>query len=89
MIQTLRTIGLLALLMLGLLFASAMPAAARDNDDKCEKRIHQAEAKLNDAVRRHGEGSKQARQRREQLEDARRRCGHDRDHDHDHDHDHH
>jgi hypothetical protein len=85
MMQTLRSIGLLVLVMVGLLFISALPAAARDRDDKCEKRIHQAEAKLNDAVRRHGEGSKQAHQRREQLEDARRRCHHEGDRDHEHD----
>ena len=51
--------------------ASSLPARA---DEKCEKRVHQAEDKLRDAIRRHGEDSKEARKRREQLEDARRRC---------------
>lgn len=88
MIQRLKTLGLLCLAMMFLLLGSVLPASARDRDDKCEQRIRQAEQKLNEAVRRHGEGSKQAHKRREQLEDARRRCGdrHDRDHDRDHDH---
>ena len=64
---------------------ASIPARA---DERCERRVHQAEEKLRDAVQRHGEHSKQARKRREQLEDARRACGDRRDRDHDHDHDH-
>ncbi len=78
----------IALLSIAGLVGSSVPARA-DRDDKCEKRIHQAEDKLRDAIQRHGEHSKQAHKRREQLEEVRRRCGyrdHDRDHDHDHDH---
>ena len=88
MIQRLKTLGLLCLAMMFLLFDSVLPASAKDRDDKCERRIRQAEQKLNDAVRHHGERSKQAHKRREQLEEARRSCGdrHDRDHDRDHDH---
>ena len=88
MIQRLRTLGLLCLAMMFLLLDSVVPASARDRDDKCEHRIRQAEQKLNDAVRRHGEGSRQAHKRRGQLEEARRNCEH-RDRDHDRDHDHH
>ena len=73
----------IALLSLAGLVASSLPARA-DRDDKCERRIHQAEEKLRDAIHRHGENSKQAHKRREELEDVRRRCGRDRDHDHDH-----
>ena len=40
-----------------------------------------------DAVQGHGEDSRQARKRREELEEAKRRCGdhHDMDHHDDHD----
>ncbi len=75
------------------LVGSSLPARADDRDDRrvrCERRIHQAEDKLRDAVQRHGEDSKQARKRREQLEQERRNCPdyHDAEH-HDHDHDQH
>ncbi len=72
-----------ALLTVAGLGGSSLPARA---DDKCERRIHQAEDKLRDAVQRHGEDSKQARQRRRELEEAKRQCPdhHDMDH-HDHD----
>ena len=82
-----------ALLTIGLVGPS-LPARADDRDErheKCEKRIHQAEDKLRDAVNRHGEESRQARKRREELEEAKRRCGdhHDMDHHDDHDHEQH
>jgi len=67
------------------LVGSSLPARG---DEKCERKIREAEAKLHEAVERHGENSKQARKRRDQLEDARRRCGdrHEDHHDMDHDH---
>lgn len=74
-----------ALLMIGGLEASLLPARA---DDRCDRRIHQAEDKLRDAVQRHGEDSKQARKRRQELEEAKRQCGDHRDMDH-HDDPHH
>ena len=79
----------LALLTIAGLGSSSLPARADDRDAKCERRIHQAEEKLRDAVNRHGEESRQARKHRQELEEAKRRCGdhHDRDH-HDGDHDH-
>jgi hypothetical protein len=76
-----------ALLSIAGLVASSVPARA-DRDNGCEKRIHQAEQNLHNAIQRHGENSKQAHKRREQLEEAQRRCGGRRDHDHDRDHDH-
>jgi hypothetical protein len=63
--------------------AASVPARA---DERCERRVHQAEEKLRQAIDRHGEHSKQAHKRREELENVRRSCGY---HDHDHDHDHH
>ena len=59
----------LALLTIGLVGPS-LPARADDRNEKherCEKRIHQAEDKLRDAVQRYGEDSRQARKRRENL----------------------
>ncbi len=48
---------------------------AGDHDSDCDKRIHQAEAKLQKAIDRHGEHSSQAEQRRHDLEEVRRSCG--------------
>jgi hypothetical protein len=71
-----------ALLALAGLVGASLPARA---DEKCEKRVHQAEDKLRDAIQRHGEDSKEARKRRAELEDAKRHCPdyhehHDMDH---------
>lgn len=62
-----------------LLLASGVPSQAMDRDDKCEGRIHQAEVNLQKAIRKHGEHSRQAEQRRRELQEARERCHHDRD----------
>jgi hypothetical protein len=74
------------LLTLGLLMGMYKPALAVDRDDRCERQVRKAELNLEKAVRRHGEHSRQAEQRRHQLEEARERCHHG---DHDRDHDHH
>ena len=73
-----------ALITALMLFGSSAIAIAADRDRKCEERIHKAEDNLRRAIHRHGEHSRQAEQKRHQLEEARERC-HDRDHDHDHD----
>jgi len=80
----------IALLTVAGLAGSSLTARADDRDRRCERRIHQAEDNLRNAVQRHGEDSKQARKRRHELEEVRRQCGdhHDMDH-HDHDHDQH
>jgi len=68
-------------------FAGAIPAHAdRDDHDrdreKCERRVHKAEENLERAVRKHGEHSRQAEQRRHQVEETRESCHMgDRDHD--------
>jgi len=78
-----------AMLGASLLAGLATPAHAH-SDDKCRNDIRKAEENLEKAVRKHGEHSKQAQQRRHQLEETRERCHmHDRDHDRDHDHDRH
>jgi hypothetical protein len=83
-----RKSGILAAILAGFfLLGSAVPSRALDRDDeKCERRVHKAEMNLQKAIRRHGEHSPQAEQRRHQLEEARERCRHDHDHDRDHDH---
>lgn len=75
--------------VLVMFLAGTVPVRAlvRDDDHKCEQRIHKAEEKLQNAIRKHGEHSRQAEQRRHELEEARERCHHG-DHDRDHDHDH-
>ena len=87
----------ITLLTIAGLVATSLPARADADDarERCERRIHKAEQNLRQAIDRHGEGSRQARRRHEQLEEVRRRCGfrdhdrdRDRDRDHDHDHDH-
>ena len=80
-----------ALLTIAGLVGSTVPLRADDDDrrernERCERRVHQAEERLRDAIQRHGEESRQAHRRHEQLEEVRRRCGYDRDRDHrDHD----
>lgn len=76
------TTGILAALLVGLLTFGTTPVLAfdRDHDEKCERRIHKAEDALRDAERRHGEHSRQAEQRRRQLEETRERCHRDHDH---------
>ena len=64
-----------------LLLGSTAPVQARDRDDRCARRIHQAEEKLEKEIRRHGEHSRQAEKRRRELENARRGCRGDRDRD--------
>jgi len=67
------------------LLAAAVPLRASADDEKCERRVHKAEQNLEKAVRKHGEYSQQAEQRRRELEEARERCRHDHDSDRDHD----
>ena len=54
-------------------------ASAQVHHDRCEQRIHMAEVNLRKAVRKHGERSKQALRRREELQRVRRECGRDHD----------
>lgn len=88
-----KKFGLITMLLtFGLLLGVCKPAQAVDRDDRCERQVRKAEVNLQNAIRRHGEHSRQAESRRHQLEEARERChhgDHDRDHDRDHDHDRH
>jgi len=72
-------------LSLCLLAAVATPAHADrdDRNDRCRRDVQKAEERLQKAVRKHGEHSRQAEDRRHQLEETRERChmrGDDRDH---------
>jgi hypothetical protein len=57
-----------------LLFLSAPPQARADDRDKCKHRIEKAEAKLNDAIKNHGEHSHEAEDRRRDLNAERDKC---------------
>jgi len=57
-----------------LLVGSAAPMFARNHEGKCEKRIRKAELKLEKAIRKHGEHSRQAEARRHDVEEARAHC---------------
>jgi hypothetical protein len=68
---------LAAILAAFFLLGSAVPSMAVDRYNKCERRVQQAEANLQKAIRRHGDRSRQAEQRRRELQEARERCRHD------------
>ena len=65
---------LAVLITAAMILGSSAIASAVDRDSKCEQRIHKAEDNLQKAVRKHGEHSRQAEQKRHQLEEARERC---------------
>ena len=67
-----------------LMVGNAIPAHA-DRDDRCRHDVQRAEQNLEKAIRKHGEHSRQAEDRRRQLEEVRERChmrGEHRDDDH-------
>jgi hypothetical protein len=70
------------LLALTFVASTATLVMARDRDDHCEERVRKAEDKLRRDERKHGSRSRQAEKDRHEVEEARARCGHDRDHDH-------
>ena len=49
--------------------------APADRRYRCERRIRRAEANLQRAIVRHGERSRQAERRRQELAEVRARCG--------------
>jgi hypothetical protein len=72
-----KTRTLIAAFAVALFLAGAIPTQAMDRHDwerKCEQRIRNAEYKLQQAIRKHGERSRQAQNRRRELEEARERC---------------
>jgi hypothetical protein len=88
MTRTIRILAVALLTIVGLV-GTTLPARADDRDERrarCETRIHQAHERLESAVKRYGEDSRQARKRREQLEEQKRNCPdyHEEHHDMDH-----
>ena len=63
-----------AAVMAVLVGSIAVQPAHADNRAKCQRNLEKAEAKLDDAVRKHGERSRQAEQRRRDLAGAREKC---------------
>lgn len=51
------------------------PTRSCDHERDCAKRIHKAEERLRKEIDRHGERSRQAEEKRHELEEARRGCG--------------
>ena len=83
-----RNLALTASLGISLLASCVIPAYADrdDREERCRRDVHKAEERLERAIQKHGEHSRQAEDRRHQLEELRERChmrGEDRDHDHD------
>jgi F0F1-type ATP synthase membrane subunit b/b' len=66
--------GKVGICTLALICALLLTPTQGQAKDDCEKRVQKAEENLHAAERRHGEHSKQAEQRRHQLEEARGRC---------------
>jgi hypothetical protein len=69
-----------------LLVGAVAPSLA---EDKCEQRVHKAENRLQKEIAKHGEHSREAEQRRHDLDEARRQCRFDEhrdDHNWDHGH---
>jgi len=66
-----RSIPFVATLGVWLLVA---PTPSCDHDRECAKRIHRAEENLRKEIDRHGEHSRQAEEKRRELEEVRRAC---------------
>ena len=64
-----------AVLLAGTLLTVPSVQAQQRRGNKCGQRMRQAEQRLQQAIRKHGPRSKQARERRRQLDLARERCG--------------
>jgi hypothetical protein len=63
-----------AALSAALLCTTAPTARADDDHAKCQHRIEKAEARLDQAIRSHGEHSSEAESRRRDLNAERERC---------------
>ena len=63
-----------ALALGAVLIFVAAPRSRADDRAKCQERIEQAEARLHQEIREHGENSLQADHRRHELNEERERC---------------
>ena len=66
-----RSLLFVATLGAFMLFA---PVRSCDHDNGCPERIRRAEERLRREVDRHGEGSRQAEEKRHELEETKRAC---------------
>ncbi|SRR5579871_2691000 len=68
-----RSVMPVTALAAGLLLAG-IPSANAESREKCRREIEKAELRLDNAIRLHGENSRQANHRRFQLNEHRERC---------------
>jgi hypothetical protein len=61
-------------IVVALLLGSIPALASGRGERRCEERIHNAEVRLRNAERKHGEHSRQAEKRRRELEEIRAHC---------------
>lgn len=73
--RTLCEILLGVALLLGIILIPNGTALGRNRDKDCRKRIEHQEQKLHEAIKHHGERSRQAAKARDELRDARAKCG--------------
>jgi hypothetical protein len=75
-LQRLRSIALTAAMATALSTGMlvAVPQLQAEDHAQCQRHIEHAEAKLDEAIRKHGERSHQAEQRRHDLNAERERC---------------
>lgn len=66
------------ILVCALIVVPLLPAGTAFARKSCRERIHQEEQKLDQAVRRHGEHSRQAERERHKLDRLREECRRDR-----------
>ena len=69
-----RRVLLSASLTGAMLCSAAVPAAHAADRAKCQRNIEKSEMKLEEAIRKHGAGSRQAQQRRRDLNNEREKC---------------
>ncbi len=74
MTRTIKIFCVALLSVVGLLGTTLPARADDDRHSRCERRVHDAEVRLRNAMQRYGDDSRQAHRRREQLEQQRRSC---------------
>lgn len=75
-LQTLKRIAALMALAVALTISLSLtgPKALADDHGDCQKRVERVQARLDDAVRKHGDGSHEAEKERHALNAERERC---------------
>jgi len=75
-LQRLKGLAVTAVVTMALGTATlvTVPQSYADDHAKCQRQIERAESRLDQAIRKHGERSRQADQRRRDLNAERERC---------------